>query len=405
MSGGMGYRAWYNTHAYDTVRLPCLKPSAARMILREDDIGRGERMEGCAHERTTRFFLCRPKIKRRSHTPTPPPRLPSPPACAVPTREMQMPRKRKIVAEEYAVDKPVYLVVEHEVKEPSHSIVIAGTTTPPVMVPLRYAKRGMSFAAVDSRWIVGIGGDYRCPFSIYDLTTSKESGGPRLLKNKVNPILIPHNGMLYILSSRPKVDMGADFLPWFEMINFRNGSLPQFGGCASYDLPPPPIFPYHINPLEYLNPPDVRVAAYAVVDSHILLSVYYQQQHHEEEEEQEQEKGTCAFDMDKKVWDMVYDKSLPFVGQAIPLGNNLFVARSKERSGGTAAAVYYMAVFPAKDTSTGKSELSIVELPLDLPKGRIVPGQHLCALGMGSFFSFHVRSVDSSPDTVFEKAR
>lgn len=310
-----------------------------------------------------------------------------------------MPRKRKSVAAEDAGAKPVYLVVEHKVEQPSHSIVIAGrsTTTPPVMIPLRHAKRGMSFAVVDSRWIVGVGGDYRCHFTIYDLTTSTESGGPWLYTNKVNPILIPHRDMLYILSSRPKIDGGADFLPWFEGIIFRDGRVPQMGGCASHKLPPPPIFPYCINPLEYLNPPDVRVAAYAVVDSHILLSVFYQQ------EGEEEEKGTCAFDMDKRVWDMVYDKSLPFVGQAIPLGNNLFVALSKE-SGGT-AAVYCMAVFPAKDTTTGKKELSVVELKLDLPKGPIVPGQHLCALGMGSFSSFHVRSVDRSPDTILEKAR
>ncbi|XP_047059833.1 uncharacterized protein LOC124666533 [Lolium rigidum] len=311
---------------------------------------------------------------------------------------MPRPRKRNRVAEEDAGDKPVYLVVEHEVKEPSHSIVIAaGTTTPPVMVPLRYAKRGMSFAAVDSRWIVGVGGDYRCPFSIYDLTTSKESGGPRLLNNKVYPILIPHRGMLYILSSRPKVDMGADFLPWFEMISFRNGSLPQSGGCASYDLPPPPIFPYCINPLEYLNPPDVRVAAYAVVDSHILISVSYQQQ---QQQQQHEEKGTCAFDMDKRVWDMVHDKSLPFVGQAIPLGDSLFVARSKDSAG--TAALYTMYLFPAKDTSTGKKELSIVKLKLD---PHIVLGQHLCAPGMDGFSSFHVPSRNRSPDAVLEKAR
>jgi hypothetical protein len=176
---------------------------------------------------------------------------------------------------EDAVAKPVYLVVEHEAEEPSHSIVIAGTATPPAMIPLRHAKRGMSFAAVDSRWIVGVGGDYdrRRHFTIYDLTTSPESEGPWLSSNKVSPILIPHRDTLYVLSSRPKIDRGVEFLPWFEAIFFRNGRVPPSKTFVSDELPPPPIFPYCINPLEYLNPPDVRVAAYAVVGSHILLSL------------------------------------------------------------------------------------------------------------------------------------
>uniref|UniRef100_A0ACD5VHZ3 Uncharacterized protein n=1 Tax=Avena sativa TaxID=4498 RepID=A0ACD5VHZ3_AVESA len=269
------------------------------------------------------------------------------------------------------------------------------------MAPLRHAIRGMSFAAVDSRWIVGVGGDSSYPSTVYDLSTSTESAGPIVLKNKVNPILIPNRGLLYVLSSRPRIHNieCPDFLPWFELIRFTNGKggLSDFGACAPSGLPPPPIFPYCINPLEHANPPDVRVAAYAVVDSHILLSVSVSLQ--------QQDKGTCAFDMDRQVWDMVDTKSLPFLGQATPIGDHLFVARSKDDDG--AAAVYYMAVFPAKDRDTGKTELSMVKSSLDLPKGGIVPGQHLCALGMrGCFSSFDVPSVvDHGPDTILEKAR
>uniref|UniRef100_A0ACD5V9G4 Uncharacterized protein n=1 Tax=Avena sativa TaxID=4498 RepID=A0ACD5V9G4_AVESA len=317
-----------------------------------------------------------------------------------------MSRKRKSVAAEDPDDKPVYLVVEHKGnKEPSHSIVIAGgTRTPPVMAPLRHAIRGMSFAAVDSRWIVGVGGDSSCPSTVYDLATSTESAGPIVLKNKVNPILIPHRGLLYVLSSRPRIHNieRPDFLPWFELIIFTNGKggLANFDACPPCELRPPPIFPYCINPLEYADPPDVRVAAYAVVDSHILLSIsvsFHQQQ-------QQEDKGTCAFDMDRQVWDMVDTKSLPFLGEAIPIGDHLYVAHSKDG----AAAVYYMAVFPAKDTPTGKTELSMVKSKLDLPKGGIVPGQHLCALGMRgrSFSSFDVPSVvDQDQDTILDKAR
>jgi hypothetical protein len=61
-----------------------------------------------------------------------------------------------------------------------------------------------------------------------------------------------------------------------------------------------------------------------------------------------------------------------------------------------------MAIFPAKDSTTGKKELSIVVLKLDIP---IVTGQHLCAQGMGSFSSFRVRSADRNRDTILEKAR
>jgi hypothetical protein len=56
MSDGTGYHAWYNAHPFDTVRLPRPKPFAARILLREDDIGtwrederkRDERKEGGA---------------------------------------------------------------------------------------------------------------------------------------------------------------------------------------------------------------------------------------------------------------------------------------------------------------------------------------------------------------------
>uniref|UniRef100_A0ACD5TSN5 Uncharacterized protein n=1 Tax=Avena sativa TaxID=4498 RepID=A0ACD5TSN5_AVESA len=320
-----------------------------------------------------------------------------------------MSRRRKSVAEEDASDKTVYLVVEHKGnKEPSHSIVIAGgTRAPPVMVPLHHAIRGMSFAAADSRWIFGVGGDSSCPSTVYDLSTSTESAGPIVLKNKVNPILIPHRGLLYVLSSRPKIHNieCPDFLPWFELIRFTNGKggLADFDACPPCELPPPPIFPYCINPIEYANPPDVRVAAYAVVDSHILLSVAVSFHHHHQQ--QQEDKGTCAFDMDRQVWDMVDTKSLPFLGQAIPIGDHLFVAHSKDDDG--AAEVYYMAVFPAKDTPTGKTELSMVKSKLDLPRGGIVAGQQLCALGMrGCFSSFDFPSVvHHGPGTILEKAR
>jgi hypothetical protein len=54
------------------------------------------------------------------------------------------------------------------------------------------------------------------------------------------------------------------------------------------------------------------------------------------------DKGTCAFDVDARKWEMVDDSNLPFVGQAVPLGGHRFVACSRARGG--AAAVYRLEV-------------------------------------------------------------
>nr|CAB3457495.1 unnamed protein product [Digitaria exilis] len=221
-----------------------------------------------------------------------------------------------------AAKQPVYFVVEHGVEEPTHSILelSAGAAARPV----HHGNRAMSFAAVDTRQgprIVGLGLD-RTP--IYDPKTSTELQGPRLVDSMVRPILIPHGSKLYALSRSPSVLPGRDFMPCFFVFDLNHRYSPGW-----HDLPPPPVFPCRLNPLEYRDPPEVRVASYAVVGSHILLSV-------------QQDKGTCAFDMDCKKWEMVDGKNLPFIGEAVPLGGHRFVARS--RAVGGAAAVYHMEV-------------------------------------------------------------
>ncbi|CAN6196494.1 unnamed protein product [Urochloa humidicola] len=170
-------------------------------------------------------------------------------------------------------------------------------------------------------------------------------------------------------------------MPWFFVLDLNRHS-------TWHHLPPPPIFPCRLNPLEYRNPPELRVASYAVAGSHILLSV-------------QQDKGTCAFDVDTKKWEMVDDRNLPFIGQAVPLGGHRFVACSKARDG--AAAVYYIKVFAPGTTSTGRTELFIVELPVK--SVGIVPGQCMCAMGMGRFSSFDIRCVDPGPEAKLDKAR
>ena len=245
----------------------------------------------------------------------------------------------------------------------------------------------MSFAAVRTRYgprIVGLGQDRNL---IYNPETSKEVQGPPLLDRMAHPILIPHGSKLFALSRSPSVFLGADFMPWFFSFD-----LDKTAGCRS--LPPPPFFPCRLNPLEYRDPPEVRVAAYALVGSHILLSV-------------QQDRGTCAFDVDARKWEMVDGRNLPFAGQPVPLGGHHFVACS--RASGGAAAVYRIEVFPAGQGTTkptGRTELSIsiIELPVE-SKG-IVPGQLLCAMGTGRFSSFDIRSADPGPDAnKLDKAR
>ena len=173
-------------------------------------------------------------------------------------------------------------------------------------------------------------------------------------------------------------------MPWFFSFDLDDNI-----GWRS--LPPPPVFPCRLNPLEYRDPPEVRVAAYALVGSHILLSV-------------QQDRGTCAFDVDARKWEMVDGRNLPFAGQPVPLGGHRFVACSRAR-GGT-AAVYRIEVVPAGTTEpTGRAELSVTIIELPVKSKGIVPGQLLCAMGIGRFSSFDIRSVDPGPEAKLDKAR
>ncbi|CAM0880368.1 unnamed protein product [Alopecurus aequalis] len=295
-------------------------------------------------------------------------------------------------------DKPMYLVVEHNAakNKPAYSFLnvrTAGATA--TMVPLHFSQRGMSFAAVESpqgSWIVGVGGDNGRHTTIYDVADSKEWHGPGLRNYKMEPVLIPFRGQLYVLSRRPSVKrgaMGLDYLPWFQRICFKDGRPRWDARCKN--LEPPPIFPSRVNPIEYRDPPEIRVASYATVGSHILLSVQLENAG----KVKRKYKGTCGYDVDTGVWETVHKKSLPFLGQAVPLGENLFLARSKVREG--AAVVYAMEV---GRSATGTSELSIREVKVVVaPKGRIVPGELIFPLETGRFSSVCVRCVDPGPES------
>jgi hypothetical protein len=191
--------------------------------------------------------------------------------------------------------------------------------------------------------------------------------------------------------------MGLDYLPWFQRICFKDGQ-PRWSDGSQY-LDPPPVFPCRIDPLEYMNPPEIRVASYATVGSHILLSV---QQDNDPGQVRRKYKGTCGFDVNRDVWEMVHDKNLPFLGQAVPLCDHLFLARSKARDG--AAVVYSMEV--GQSTSSGARKLCIREVKVVVaPKGRIVLGELLFPLEKGRFSSVRVRSADPGSESKLDKVR
>ncbi|TVU08844.1 hypothetical protein EJB05_42260 [Eragrostis curvula] len=310
-------------------------------------------------------------------------------------------KKKKANSEGSAAKQPVFLVLEHGYEKPSYSVIEASAGA--VAHRLVNVSPGMSFAAVGTRdgpRIVGVGVEHT---TVYDPKTSTDVLGPRLVDPKMRPVLIPHGSKLYALARNPSVVQGLDFVPWFSVLDLDPGTLP--GGARAYstwcELPSPPLFPCRLNPLEYRNPPKLCVASYAVVGSYILLSVQQDKLSCDLDMEVDTDKGTCAFDMDSNQWEMVDDKNLPFIGQAVPLGGHHFIAPSRAKGG--AAAVYYIDVFPPGNTNTGKTELSIVELPV-ASKGT-VPGQMLCSMGKGSFTSFDIRFLDSGPEAKVDKSR
>ncbi|EEC69248.1 hypothetical protein OsI_38273 [Oryza sativa Indica Group] len=157
-----------------------------------------------------------------------------------------------------------------------------------ISVPLFLALKTASLSSVRSQQLSAIAGDLKL---CYDPETSTERGGPRLIFPKVNPVLISISddgggvvggGTLYALSRTPAIVRPLDFEPWFFVLD-------DLSHTVWRELPSPPLFPCRLNPLEFLDPPKVRVAAYALVGSHILLSVSVQQL---QPQQQQEDKGT-----------------------------------------------------------------------------------------------------------------
>ncbi|KAK3139229.1 hypothetical protein QOZ80_5AG0379900 [Eleusine coracana subsp. coracana] len=283
---------------------------------------------------------------------------------------------------------PVYLVSPLLSPQLTFSVFTVDATTAALADPppraravagmIRGARRGMSLVATHSEqgsWIVGVGGKGGTTV-IYDLSTTKTFEGPELSYPKHNPILISLDSKVYAISRRPRVhDKKYDFEPWFESLSFRKGI------------------------------PTISVSSYAAIGSHILLSPDSLQS------------GTFAFHVVEKKWDKVCDDNLPFVGQAVALGDGLFAACYTTAT----AAIFHMSII-VKGSSTipaaGASAKLTVRLlsihslasegdptlPILCPTGKggsFCPTLPLlCPTGKGSFCSiklgaFHQGNYDS----------
>uniref|UniRef100_A0A0A8Z6V8 Uncharacterized protein n=1 Tax=Arundo donax TaxID=35708 RepID=A0A0A8Z6V8_ARUDO len=288
--------------------------------------------------------------------------------------------------------KPLYLVAAlwAEQPRPAYSVSMvdaaaaAGGNEPRrarTLAQLAGAEQGMSFVAAHSThgsWIVGVGG-LQGGAIIYDPSTQRTLQAPDISYPKHEPVLISHRGKVYAISRSPKVNrnLGSDFEPWFESLNF-NKVVPciYHNGCPSWKrLPSPPFFPCFLSPKDFRNPPEITVSSYAAFGSHILLSL------------EQQGTGTYAFHVGKKTWEKVCDQSLPFVGQAIPLGGSLFACHVKSNNVAAAAtSVFHMSI-KVFTPSSGKptTNLSIQEFPVVSAEGFLWP--LFCPLGKGSFCS------------------
>uniref|UniRef100_A0A8R7U1L9 Uncharacterized protein n=1 Tax=Triticum urartu TaxID=4572 RepID=A0A8R7U1L9_TRIUA len=94
-------------------------------------------------------------------------------------------------SETASAKQPIYLVVEHGLDEPTHSIieVAAGGATRQL---IRSSKHGMLFAAVGTAYgprIACLGLDRT---TLYDPKASAKYSGPRLVYSKMHPVLIAH---------------------------------------------------------------------------------------------------------------------------------------------------------------------------------------------------------------------
>nr|CAB3471386.1 unnamed protein product [Digitaria exilis] len=242
----------------------------------------------------------------------------------------------------------------------------------PCRIKLLNAKHDMSFAAVSSRrrsWIVGVGGREPRPNGgpgetlVFDCKSERVAMGPRPMSFKFSPIVFSVGDKVYALSRMPSLHlMQTDLPPWFEMLDLSgaslvNGKLSTGYSSSWWPLPPPPLFPIFDEDWTRLDsgPPIVMVESYAVVGNFILLSIV-------RDPFTERDAGTVAFDVCAEEWHYVdRDRNLPFIGQAFPCGDHLFLASSRSADWHQLAGFN---ISVTKQTNSSSLMLSIVEVPV-----------------------------------------
>lgn len=294
--------------------------------------------------------------------------------------------------------KPVYVVARGLAANSVFVVDAAAVAGGNLREPARHlgelpaSIRGMSFVAAHSKhgsWIVAVGGRTGRTI-IYDPSTLEGFRGPGLCCPKRKPVLISHGSKVYAISRTPSVHLRRtlDFEPWFESLNFNKG-IPcvlneEYSEWKS--LPPPPFFPCLLDPLEFRNPPKISISSYAAVDSHILFSP------------QQEDVGTYAFHVVEKTWEKVWDENLPFVGQAVHLGGNLFAAACRVISNNfvVTASVFRMSIKVSMSPAVSHKLSVILVKQFPVASDGKIPRPLFCPLGKGGFCV--IRKVSFRPN-------
>ncbi|CAM0146455.1 unnamed protein product [Urochloa decumbens] len=219
---------------------------------------------------------------------------------------------------------------------------------------LRTDVGGKTFVPLQSRWIVGVGGDPGGTI-IYDTNKRRVIRGPQLVAAKQRPAVAAVGYRVYALSSSPNYIADPDFVPWFEILDLKDavitekvdGSL-SLDGCSWKRLPSPLCFPGKLTPMGYINPPLISVRSYVVVGHYILVSL------------NPPTSGTYAFDTEEHEWHKVNKEHLPFVGSATPHGHSgcIFLGLSRENGPVSAYCIRVSASSSPSSSVSTEAELS-----------------------------------------------
>ncbi|CAN6243017.1 unnamed protein product [Urochloa humidicola] len=220
------------------------------------------------------------------------------------------------------------------------------------LAKLRTDVGGKTFAPLQSRWIVGVGGNPGGTI-IYDTNKDRVIRGPKLMAAKQRPVVAAIGYRVYALSRRPNYIQEPDFVPWFEVLDLKDavitetadGSL-SLDGCSWKPLPSSLCFPDKLTPTGYISPPFISVRSYVVVGHYILISL------------NPPTNGTYAFDTEEHEWHKVNKEHLPFVGSATPHGYSGCIFLGLSRENGPVSA-YRICVSASSSPSSVSSDAEL----------------------------------------------